>query len=272
MHAAAFPTDELTGADRLAAGRARRRRKRIIILAVIGLCIAAAAVPVVRGVQDAIAEREIPVVTTSGHRSTQFTETIVAPVTDGGMPTQLVTRADSVDPQIEVELITGEGISWLGDENEWFQQDAAGVWTRYPNTDDDDEIFRNVMMLADGLTVDEVLPRSTHQFVDITSVERTEMLGDDVRHFSVLVDIDAMANQNPSALTDLERFWDVLDVDEFDSTTGLAVEFWTTDEGLIHQVRSQGAPGLGSYLLTFESGSDAAFDATFPTDFVDAAQ
>ena len=269
LHAAAFPSPEATGADRLASRRKRRRRFQLAILAVIGLCIAGAAVPVVRGVQNGIAERQIPEVTTSGYRSTMFTETIVAPVSEGGVRTEIVANADSVDQQVQIEVLAGDGISWRGDENEWFQQDESGVWTRYPNTADDDAIFSNVMTLADGLTVDEVLPRSAHRFTDITSVERTEMLGEDVRHFTVLVDINAMDAQSSNALTQLQQFWAVLDLNEFDASTGLAIEFWTTDEGMVHKVRSQGTPGLGSYILTFDSGSADPFDAAFPIEFID---
>ncbi len=242
------------------------------MLSLVVVALVAAAIPAARFVQDYREERSIPDVTAPEYRSAEFTEVFLDAVADGRARTEVVALADAVDKEVRVELISGAGISWRGDEDVWFEPMPDGSWIRYQNTEFDDQIFDKLMLIADGLTVEEVVPESSRRWVDVDSVERTDMLGDEVRHFTVQVDIHEMRRAQNGALEDFQQFWSDIDLDQFDALTVLELEFWVTDEGMVHQVRS--APGValgeGSYVLTIDSASvDAPFDAELPTEFVD---
>jgi hypothetical protein len=108
-------------------------------------------------------------------------------------------------------------------------------------------------------------------YTNILTVDREQMLGDDVRKYTMLVDISKAERTDPAAYAAFTSFWgsDVGEGETID-TTPVNMTVWVTDTGIVHQVESKSSFEDSLYRLTIvEFSTSAAYSPEVPTDFID---
>ena len=250
----------------------RRSRRTVVSLVAVAIVVGGGAVAaVVWGATSIAKERKFPTVTASP----DYRSSIIQETSRGidQQPDYIATfRGDATERVVSVDIDTADLESWTGNDTHWFSNDAGG-WTRIPNTPADVEQHNSILMMIDGLTIDEVLPPDARPYVEVIDVDREELLGDEVRKFTTHVDVIEMGRENPRAAQRFEEFWGVgatADDDPNPATADLPIGIiiWVTDEGIVHKVESKSDIDDSFFQVVFVNSSTSdEYSPELPTDF-----
>ena len=177
-----------------------------------------------------------------------------------------------VEGTVQMDLVTSEilveysdGTPWRGDDSHWYQHDGEG-WLQIPNGPEDDEELDGHRRVLAGMTIDQLVPPETRRHTQVRSVRSTTLdTGVDVRHFTMVVNERAV-QRDPVARRAMAEWWGELD--ELDPRTPTSnLEVWVSDDGLVHQFRSDSDIDDQYVMVVVTETSEAPFDAQLPTDF-----